>query len=207
MGGCGSSSHSAASTTASTSGAPASSSSQAAIPPGAPAAVRELAGRMLVAGDLPGLAPRGRRSIGINAAGWVAEQGLPAAEREKRVRTLERLGFMKAVSERLTPSPETGPEALSVAIKFRSPRSARIYVRDELRSSRAHGARAFTVTGIPGAKGFGGKFGPTVGYNVAFARRDFYYLVGVGYPAGASGAPTRQQLITAARRLAARVRR
>jgi hypothetical protein len=162
---------------------------------------------MLVAGDLPGLAPSGKRSIGLNAGSWVAEEGLPPAEREERVRTLDRLGFVRAVSERLTPSAETGPEALSLVIKFRSPRSARAYVRDEAKSSAAHGAGAFAVAGIPGAKGFGGKFGPTIGYNVAFASRNFYYLVGVGYPAGAPGAPTRQELVAAARRLDARVRR
>lgn len=161
---------------------------------------------MLVAGDLPGFAPSGKRTIGLNASSWVAGEGLPAAEREKKVRTLDQLGFVRAVSERLAPSPETGPEALSVVIKFRSPRSALVYVQEEVKSSGAHGAGAFAVAGIPGAKGFGGKFGPTIGYNVAFASNNFYYLVGEGYPAGAPGAPTRRELVTAAQRLDARVR-
>jgi hypothetical protein len=161
---------------------------------------------MLVAGDLPRFSPHGKRILGINASLWVAELGLPPSEREKTLRTLDRLGFVRAVTEHLTPSPETGPEAISVAIKFRSPRSALAYVQDELKSAQAKGAKPFAVAGVEGAKGFGGSFGAIVGYNVAFASRNFYYLVGEGYPTGAPGAPTRQQLVTAAQRLDARVR-
>jgi hypothetical protein len=203
--GCGSSSHKTASTNASTASAPASPSSQAAIPPGAPPAVRELAGRMLVAGDLPRFSPSGKRILGINASLWVAEEGVPPSEREKTLRTLDRLGFVRAVRERLATSPETGPEAISVVIKFRSPRSALAYVQEELKSGQAHGAKPFAVAGIRGAKGFGGSFGGTTGYNVAFASRNFYYLVGEGYPTGAPGALTQQELVTAAQRLHARV--
>jgi hypothetical protein len=203
--GCGSSGHNAASTNASTASAPASPSSQAAIPADAPPAVRELAGRMLVAGDLPRFSPRGKRIVGINSSSWVAALGLPPSEREKSLRTLDRLGFVRGVREQLTPSPETGPEAISIAIKFRSPQSALAYVQQELKSGQTHGAKPFAVPGIADAKGFGGSFGAIVGYNVAFANRNFYYLVGEGYPTGAPGAPTRQELVTAAQRLDARV--
>jgi hypothetical protein len=55
------------------------------------------------------------------------------------------------------------------------------------------------------ARGFGGSTGAITGYNVAFAAGPFYYLVGVGSQTDAPLAPTRAQLIAAARRLYGRV--
>jgi hypothetical protein len=162
---------------------------------------------VLIAGDLPGLAPQGRRTLAINANSWVAEEGLPQYERAKEVRRLEGLGFVRAVRERLVSAAENGPEAISIVVQFRSLHGALADAATEVRMGEAHGASPFAVPTIPGARGFGGANGGTTGYNVAFAVGPYYYLVGVGYGTGTPQAPTRQNLITAARRLYARVHR
>jgi hypothetical protein len=190
--GCGGSSKKTAST---------ATTAPATVPSNAPPAVRALAGRMLVAGDLRGLVPQGQRTIATSAKSWVHEY--PPGEQETERRRLEGLGFVRAVSEHLVGSTANGSEGTSVAILFRSPRSAVTNVDDEAKSPR-FAAKTFTVAGIPGAKGFGA-VGSETDYNVAFAVGPYYYLVGEGYHTGAPGAPTREQLITAAQRLYARV--
>jgi hypothetical protein len=191
--GCGGSSHKTAST------GPAVSTT---VPSNAPPAVRALAGRMLVAGDLRGFAPQGQRTIATSAQSWVHEY--PPGEQAKEGRRLEGLGFVRGVSEHLAGSAENGSEAISVAIQFRSPHSAATNVADEAKRP-AFGGKTFAVGTIPGAKGFGGVFGSFTGYNVAFAIGPYYYLVGEGYAKGTPGAPTREQLVMAAQRLYARV--
>ena len=188
LAGCSGSSHEAASTSSATSGAPASGEP----PPGeAPPALRAIAGRVLIAGDLPGLARHGPRTLGINANSWVAEEGLPQYERAKEVRRLEALGFVRAVRERLVPAAENGPEAISLVAQFRSVHAALEDVAAEAKVGEAHGAPPFAAPTIPGARGFGGASGVTTGYNVAFAVGPYYYLVGVGYATGTPRAPTR----------------
>jgi hypothetical protein len=193
--GCGSSSKKTAS---------AATTAPATVPSNAPPAVRASAGRMLVAGDLRGLVPQGQRTIATSAKSWVHEY--PPGEQETERRRLEGLGFVRGVSEHLVGSTTNGSEGTSVAILFRSPRSAITNVKNEAESPRFVG-KTFTVQGIPGAKGFGGAVGSETDYNIAFATGPYYYLVGEGYRTGTPGAPTREQLITAAQRLYARVRR
>lgn len=185
--------------------AAASSPSAAAIPPGAPAAVRVVAGRMLRSGDLSGFVVQGPRTLGRNARSWIEGEHLPPPEQAAEIARLERLGFVTAASERLAPQAGGQAEAISVVVEFKSPKAAGEHVADEVRHSTTHGAQTFAVAGIPHASGFGGSSGGTVGDNVAFARGAYYYLVGVGYPSGTAGAPTRGQLIAAAQLLSARV--
>ena len=189
--GCGASSNKTASTATTTT-----------APSNAPPAVRALAGRMLVAGDLRDFVPQGRRTIATNPQSWVHEY--PPGEQEMERRRLEGLGFVRGVSEHLVGSTKNDTEAISTAIQFRSPHSAVTNVEDEAKSPH-FGAKTFAVAGIPGAKGLGGVFGSETDYNVAFAVGPYYYLVGEGYHAGTPGAPTREQLIAAAQRLYARV--
>jgi hypothetical protein len=157
---------------------------------------------MLVAGDLRGFVPQGQRTIATNPQSWV--HGYPPSEQETERRRLEGLVFVRAVSEQLVGSTKNGAEAVSIAIQFRSPHSAVTNVEDEAKSPH-FGAQTFAVAGIPGAKGLGGVLGSETDYNVAFAVGPYYYLVGEGYHTGTPGAPTREQLITAAQRLYARV--
>jgi hypothetical protein len=149
------------------------------------------------------LPPARQRTIATSAQSWVHEY--PPNEQEKERRRLEGLGFVRAVSEHLIGSTKNGSEAISVVTQFRSQHSAVTNVEDEAKSTHS-GERTFAVAGIPGAKGFGGNFGSSTGYNVAFAVGAYYNLVGEGYATGTRGAPTRQQLITAAQRLYVRVR-
>jgi hypothetical protein len=208
LAGCGGSSHKTASAVSSTTAAsppPPPSLPPGVVPPNAPS-VRALAGRGLKAGDITGFAPQGEAAA-TNAKAWVAVEGYPASERTSEVRRLERLGFVSATSAHLARSAGSGSEALSIVIRFRSPRSALANVEQEVKTNDAHGAKPFAVAGIPGAKGFGGVFGSGSGYNVAFAVGPYYYLAGVGYPTGTPGAPTKEQLIAAARRLYGRAHR
>jgi hypothetical protein len=183
--------------TASTAG-----TASATVPSSAPPAIRALAGRMLVAGDLRGFAPEGQRTIATSAQSWVHEY--PPPEQETARRRLESLGFMRGVSEHLVASTGNGSEATSVAIQFRSPHSAVANVESEAKNP-GFGGKTFAVATIPSAIGLGGVFGAETDYNVAFAAGPYYYLVGEGYRTGTHGAPTREQLITAAQRLYARV--
>jgi hypothetical protein len=175
----------------------------ATVPASAPPAVRAIAGRLLIAGDLRGFSPQGRRTISTSAESWVHDY--PASEQEKEKRRLEGLGFVRGVSEKLATATNNGAEAVANAIQFRSPHAAATNVVVEA-TKPAFGGKTFAVARIPGARGFGGNFGSFTGYNVAFAVGPYYYLVGEGFPTGMSGAPTREELVTAAQRLYARVR-
>jgi hypothetical protein len=213
LGACGSSSKTTASTASSSAAAatstpstPGSPPSTPAIPPNAPPALRAVAGRVLNAGDLTGFAPQGRRTLGMNASMWVAEEHLPPAQQTSETARLQHLGFATAVSERLAPA--SGPaEAISVVVLFHSAQAARSNLAAEVRRGTARGASAFAVPGIPGAEGFGGATAGSTGYNVAFAIGNYYYLVGAGYPTGAPHPPTHEELIVAAQRLYARLHR
>jgi hypothetical protein len=175
------------------------------LPPNAPA-VRALAGRVLKAGDITGFASQGETAA-TNAKAWIALESLPASEQASEVRGLERLGFVSATSAHFAPSAGNPSEALSIVIRFRSPGSSLANVEREVKINDARGAKPFAVPGIPGAKGFGGVFGSVTGYNVTFAVGPYYYLVGVGHPTDTPGAPTKEQLIAAARRLYGRAHR
>jgi hypothetical protein len=148
--------------------------------------------------------------LGINARSWVEEEareGLPSSEQATETTRLERLGFVRGVHERLAGRNQGGPpEGLSIAIEFRSPSGAQANLQHEVKTSEDRGPKPFAVKGIPGAQGFGESGASGTGYNVAFAKGSYYYIVGIGYPAGTPGAPTREQLISAAQRLYSRLR-
>jgi hypothetical protein len=179
-------------------------------PPGPPpAAARAIAGRTLLAGDLPRFAPRGDSALAATAASWVrqSEAQAPRAERRARIKLLRRLGFVAGVQERLEPSGGGGAESISVVERFASPSGARTEQQAQVARLKKNGLTAYTVASIPGAQGLAtGSGGPFVGLNVAFTRGAYFYVVGLGYPAGTSPPPaTRAQLTTAAQRLYARV--
>ena len=66
---------------------------------------------------------------------------------------------------------------------------------------------AFSVAGIPGARGFhlGGTDSPYEGDNIEFADGPFLYLVGEGWKRGMKNPPPRTALIAAATKLYKRV--
>ncbi len=198
--GCGDASHKGTTSAAAT--APPSTHSVSAPP----AALRGVAGHILLANELPGFKPQDRRVIGVNAESWVAENEYPASERARVVARLQRLGFVAALRERLLPTNGTPAEGLSIVEQFRSSSAARTEVAAEVQADRAVGhVTTFAVAGMPGAVGFGGVKTQFSGENIAFAKGSYYYLVGAGWPTGAKSPPTRADLITAARRLYDRV--
>jgi hypothetical protein len=201
LAGCGGSSHN--STSAGAAPAPTGPPANVPLPPGASPAARHVFGRVLRAGDLPGLQPQGGRQVGFNASSWVGGEELPQAQRAEVIARLERLGFVAGVRERLTPSAGGPGEAISIVEQFRSVRAAQEELAADAQQLKALGQSEFAVPAIPGARGVGGPGG----FNVAFSDGVYYYLVGAGFPPGAPGAPSHATLSAAARRLYLRVHR
>jgi hypothetical protein len=203
LAGCGGSSHKA--TTSSTT--PASSAGQAPpstshLPPGAPLALRGVFGRVLVAGELPGFNPHGRRILGINAANWVVADEYPPSQRTHEAARLQSLGFVAAVREQLAPTDGSHAEAISIVQQFRTPSAARTDLATETRPIGHE--TTFAVAAISGARGFGGSSSESSGENVAFTKGRYFYLVGVGAQTGVS-LPSHATIIAAALHLYDRV--
>jgi hypothetical protein len=115
-------------------------------------------------------------------------------------------GFVAGIREKLVSN------ALQAAGLSTLPSSALLRahgreVENQVTSSRktARTYAAFSVPGIPGARGFTLSDGHSKGYNVAFSGRPFQYVVGAGFPLGAIK-PTKAQVIAAAAALYRRVR-
>jgi hypothetical protein len=154
---------------------------------------------VLRANELKGFVPAGRRGIGINAASWMVVNQVPPAQRAALIDRLERLGFVAGLREDLI-GPNSLP-GLSTVEQFQSAAAARAELADVTKDiGRAPG---FAVPGIPAARGFGA---PGEGFNVAFAKDRYFYLVGAeAGPAGTPRGPTRATVIAAAQRLYHRV--
>jgi hypothetical protein len=166
-----------------------------------------LRNHVLVAGDFPGFAPQ-ESSVSNSppeAASGMTER--PGPERERDVARLKRLGFIASVRERLAPTGGAGTdEAISVAQQFPSTTASLSELAAETKPITAHERYTpFAVTGIPGARGFGGSSNGFTGINVAFADGTYFYLIGAGWRNGLSSPPTKAALIAAGQRLYHRV--
>ncbi len=140
--------------------------------------------RLLKSNELAGFTPGGVATY--NTAGeWVSspndEQSAAQAAAEKAM--LIREGFQAGAVEQLTHA-DTTAQGLSLFEQFRSRTAARsalaYYITDQKEPSvqATDGAyKSFKVSGIPGAVGYS-LGGTTGGINIAFAARDYYYLVG-----------------------------
>jgi hypothetical protein len=199
--GCGGSSHN--STSAASAPAATGPPANVPLPPGASPAARHVFGRVLRAGDLPGLQPQGSRQVGFKASSWVGGEELPPAQQAELIARLQRLGFVAGVRERLTPSAGGPGEAVSIVEQYQSAHAAQEELAAEAQRLKALGQSEFAVPAIPHARGVGG----AGGFNVIFSDGVYYYLVGAGFPPGARGAPTHATLSAAARRLYLRVHR
>ena len=197
LAGCGGSSHPSTSASASASG-----SEHEQQPPAALGSVR---GRVLRAGELAGFAPQGQRIVGTSAASWVGGLELPAAEKAKETARLQRAGFRAGVRERLAPTKSGPAEAISIVEQFGSAQQAKAELATQLEGLQVRGASTFTVPGIPGAHGVAISTTQQSGVNVEFAKGGYYYVVGAGWPAKSSSAPTRAQVQAAAQQLYSRI--
>jgi hypothetical protein len=201
LSGCGGSSTSSTATTAST----AKGSTATTLPPGTPATLRGAHGSLLRAGDLPGFVPHPQVTLSTSAQSWVAEA--PPAQRASEAASLKALGFVAGLNEQLAPSKSGVANAGGVSLveQFRSAHGANDEIAAQLKQALGRGESAFTVAGIPGARGFGFS-GSTTDANVEFAVGPYYYLVGFGFGSGGAGPLTRAQLLQAAQSLYSRVR-
>jgi hypothetical protein len=205
LAGCGGGGKSSSGSTTSPTATAASGSSTAgtaALPAGTPQALRRLREPLLVAGDLPGLAPKGRPALSTSPESFVAE--FPPSLRAAEAARLKALGFIAAVAQPLAASTGGGNEGISLVEEYRSSGGASGEVSSQLKQASGRGESTFSVAGIPGARGFGfnGSRGPNA--NVAFAVGPEYYIV--GFQATPTGGPTRAQLVAAAQSLYRRVR-
>jgi len=203
LAGCGGSSQKSSSgtTTNTTSSASNAATQSSALPAGTPAGLRSIDEPFLTTGELPGFVPRGHLALSTSAQSFVAE--LPPQERAPEVAKLKALGFVAAVSERLTGSTGlAGEEAVSLVEQYRSPDGASGQVTSQSKQALEHNASTFAVAGIPGARGFGAA--NDVDSNVAFSVGPYYYIVGVSAPSQSES--RRVQLIAAAQSLYGRVR-
>ena len=182
LSGCGGSSTSSTATTASTG----KGSQATTLPPGTPAALRDAHGSVLRAGDLPGLVPRGHLTLSTSAQSWVAEA--PPDQRASEAASLKALGFVAGLDEQLAGG-VADEGGVSLVEQFRSAKGANDEIAAQLKQALRRGESAFTVAGIPGARGFGYS-GSTTDANVAFAVGPYYYLVGFGTGAPAPRAPS-----------------
>lgn len=198
--GCGGSSTSSSATTPhATTTSSGAGSAASALPAGTPAALRGAHGGVLLAGALPGLVPQGHLALSTSVQSWVAES--PPELKASEAASLKALGFIAGLSERLAPANGGSgmSEAISLAEQFRSAHGANGEIAAQYDPALKHGASAFAVPGIPGARGFGSS---TDG-NIAFSVGPYYYIV--GFSSGAAGTPTRAQLLAAAQSLYRRV--
>jgi hypothetical protein len=204
LSGCGGGSTSSSATTAKATTAPSGTGSVATtLPPGTPAALRGAHGSVLRAGDLPGFGPNRPLTLSTSTQSWVAED--PPDQRASEAASLKALGFVAGLEEQLAPSKGGVADegGVSLVEQFRSAKGANDEIAAQLKQALKRGESAFTVAGIPGARGFGYS-GSTTDANVAFAVGPYYYLVGFG--TGGGGRPTRAQLIATAQSLYSRVR-
>jgi hypothetical protein len=162
-----------------------------------------LSGRVLPPRSLPGFVSMQYPTIVRSPALWattVEKSSTPAGETQR----LRELGFVSGIDEHLFGRYPVTADALSLAEQYRSSASARaelVYQYTQARSSARTSGGTFTpfsVTGLPGARGWEASSGNSVGLNVIFASGPFYYVVGAGFPRHAPFAPTRARITAAA---------
>ena len=161
-------------------------------------ALLPLRAQLLKTNELAGFHPAGaRRPFGYDAASWLEALEIPQRERTREAQRLNRLGFQGGIEERLRPiKRSTNEEGTSLIEKFPSNSAAKAELAAQVQVAKGNGASEFPVSAIPGARGFS----ETGNINVAFAEGRNYYLVGLAFPPGSSGAPGRGDVIAAAKR-------
>jgi hypothetical protein len=172
--------------------------------PKASPAKSALAQRVLRKGEFPGFEPQGGAPVVTDPRVWASQSD---TEPTKETARLRRLGFAGAVSEHLARSDPSPAGGLSLVVQLSSPGAARTELAVQYRRPPPAGERLkpFSASGIPGVRGFDLVGGGNVGHNVVFTDGPYYYLVGAGYPTGASKPPTQAQVVAAAQTLYRRV--
>jgi hypothetical protein len=152
--------------------------------------------RVLSAGEFAGMKPSASPSVTTGAAAWAAGN----ASQAKQLRSLD---FIAGVSENLVTSGNQNRYGLSLVMRFKSAAGAASELK--IASSTNGPWKYFTVTGIPGARGFEGGNKTQGGVNVAFTVGPYYYLEGAGWQSGSTNVVSNSTTIAVAQRIYHRV--
>jgi hypothetical protein len=154
--------------------------------------------RLIVRAELPGFTPEVCPKVETDAGRW--------ARGNLSVDQLRRNGFVGGLRQPLQSSRLDADALVSVAL-FGSAHGARTEIDNEIASARRSSGSftAFTVAGIPAARGFALSGRGTAGYNVVFSDGPYVYLVGIGFRAGTAKHHSNAQAIAAATALYRRV--
>jgi hypothetical protein len=152
--------------------------------------------RVLTAGEFAGMRPNAPPGVVTGAAAWAAGNG-------SQLKQLRNLDFVDGVAENLVTPGNANRFGLSMVMQFKTAAAA----ANELKiASTTNGPwKYFTVTGIPGARGFGGTSSGGGGVNVGFTVGPYYYLEGAGWQSGSSNAVSSKATIAAAQLIYHRV--
>ncbi len=117
------------------------------------ATTSSLAPFLLRSHEEPGFTVSGHPTTITNPSGLIASGSLTKSESKSFVSTLQKAGFVKAVEENTTGSGSN--EGLSLVIQFTNPAGAQAGAALFLQVAKSGqtGAKLFSVTGVPGAKG------------------------------------------------------
>ncbi|HEX4033868.1 MAG TPA: hypothetical protein VHX66_05440 [Solirubrobacteraceae bacterium] len=160
--------------------------------------------RVLRSGDLAMMVRTSPPTVTAGADAWAAGEGLQPGAIANEADRLRALGFDEGVDENLKTRGNGDRYGLSLVERFSSAGAAKAEL-DHV-AGRGAGWTYFTVTGIPGARGFESSRGRYGGRNVAFTDGKFYYLVGAGWSRRkAADKVPRAGVIAAARLLYGRV--
>jgi hypothetical protein len=144
-----------------------------------------LTARVLHAGDFLGLAPANRVAVVRSPELWALKEP-PGGFFDAAL--LRKDGFIGGIFDNLRWQARH-IDGLSMVVQLGSPAAARKYL------TMYNGlATPFSVSGIPGARGFGDQGG----INIVFTDGDYAYLVGAGWAPGSTHTVTKAQLLTAA---------
>jgi hypothetical protein len=154
--------------------------------------------RVLTYGELPGYQQFGGLHLLPNSEAVVNFDNLQGAAATAEEARLTSLGFVGGAYERLRSS-DFPDEALSAVEEFHTPEAATTELARRYQQVQALPASKaiftpFSVTGIPGARGFDLSSTGSAGHNIAFADGRYFYLLGVGWPAGTINPASRELL-------------
>jgi hypothetical protein len=138
------------------------------------------------------------------------DTSLTAAQASAQVTRLRKEGFVAIVSRQLGTAQQEPWSALCWVMQLGSASAAKGELAANVQEAKTTSKppdtyAAFTVSGIPGARGFYQSSPGGAGNNVEFADGPFLYLLGVGWTSKPQNTPTRAELVAASIRLYARV--
>ena len=117
------------------------------------ASTSSLSRYLLKSNEMPGYTVGGRPTTTATAAGMMEGGSLSGKQTKSAISTLQQAGFVKAVQESVKGSKAN--EGLSIVMQFSSPAGAQAGAALFLQIAKTAqaGAKSFTVTGVPDAKG------------------------------------------------------